>query len=102
LNKEGNKLVAHNISLIIQSVIECENGCRRHAKQLVQEAYHDFSKAFEYYPCYIDNVFNLLALAIELGDVPTINKAAAAIQENEIKNSDLQQLILHAKEKFQL
>ncbi|MCM3760895.1 GDSL-type esterase/lipase family protein [Alkalihalobacillus oceani] len=62
-NKEGNRIVAEKISILIRAFIESDRGVGLYNREnAYNKAFECFKQSFNLYPNYIDNIYNLLKL----------------------------------------
>jgi lysophospholipase L1-like esterase len=94
LNISGNALVCKEVGSIIRAIIESELGYLAFTEQNNKvSAYGYFKASFEAYSPYVDNLYNLLGLAIENNDINLIQRITEVLRNADISDPQLLEMV---------
>ncbi|MET3697637.1 GDSL-like lipase/acylhydrolase family protein [Bacillus oleivorans] len=101
LNKEGNRLIFNDINNIICALIENQIGVECfQGSSSIKQALNHFNCSFAHYPFYLDNLYNILLLSLELKDIESINLILKTLEGIQINNHELIELIDYVKHNY--
>lgn len=101
LNREGNRLVATELSLFLKAFYENVLGSYAYNENKIQESYKHFQASYQAIPYYEDNLYNFLIILHQLEKKEELQELISKIESRfNIKDMEVIELIATIKSNF--